>query len=308
MIFIRQLKSSIYYYFIFFLKYKLSIDAKKIFNLSKFIKGKSKKTSKDKIVQNHKGEKNFLNQNGYLIIDSNELQHHTKLTSCLDKLDMISKKYFQYNNNDDQQRPIIRISKTNQLVKEKEIMEFVLSDFITELVNQYLIEQSFLTNCSLGFSPNIKNFNNSSQKFHQDHEDYKQIKGFLFINDVDEDCGPLIILNKNKSKFLKKKYNFKHQIGGGRVSDDIFSNQNIENDLIKCVGKRGTLVLADTSNCFHCGSRLATKPRLVLFFQFITRYANNLPLYEKSSDKIIKNLEPNHIKFNENHKMKFLGY
>ena len=35
--------------------------------------------------------------------------------------------------------------------------------------------------------PNNKLFESSSQKYHLDHEDYKQVKGFLFIEDVDLD-------------------------------------------------------------------------------------------------------------------------
>ena len=37
-------------------------------------------------------------------------------------------------------------------------------------------------------------------------------------------------------------------------------------------GKSGDLLLCDTSSCFHFGSRLGNKPRIILAFQYLTPF------------------------------------
>ena len=59
------------------------------------------------------------------------------------------------------------------------------------------------------YSPNDKIFKNSSQEYHLDHEDYKQVKGFLFINEIDLQTGPLNVINVEQSNNIQKLIKYK---------------------------------------------------------------------------------------------------
>ena len=78
-----------------------------------------------------------------------------------------------------------------------------------EIVSKYLNCIPILTNLSLWYSPNDKIFKNSSQEYHLDHEDYKQVKGFLFINEIDLQTGPLNVINVQKMCIFKKIIKYK---------------------------------------------------------------------------------------------------
>ena len=132
-----------------------------------------------------------------------------------------------------------------------------------------------ITNLSLWYSPNDKVFKNSSQEYHLDHEDFRQVKGFLFINDIDHETGPLNIINAQQSNNIQKLINYKLTKSQKRVSDKtikILKNKNsdIKEDVM--IGGSGDLLLCDTSSCFHFGSRLGSKPRFILAFQYITPF------------------------------------
>ena len=51
-------------------------------------------------------------------------------------------------------------------------------------------------------------------------------------------------------------------------------------------GKSGDLLLCDTSNCFHFGSRLGKKPRFILAFQYITPFGFSIDWNWKRCDKL----------------------
>ena len=64
-------------------------------------------------------------------------------------------------------------------------------------------------------------FESSSQKYHLDHEDYKQVKGFLFIEDVDLDSGPLTVINALESKNIQRIINYEMTKSNKRVDDEV---------------------------------------------------------------------------------------
>ena len=78
-----------------------------------------------------------------------------------------------------------------------------------EIVSRYLNCIPILTNLSLWYSPNDKIFKNSSQEYHLDHEDYKQVKGFLFINEIDLQTGPLNVINVKENNNIQKLIKYK---------------------------------------------------------------------------------------------------
>ena len=88
---------------------------------------------------------------------------------------------------------IISIKSSKDFNCESPELKFVTNKYLIEIVSKYLNCVPLLTNLSLWYSPNDKVFKNSSQEYHLDHEDYRQVKGFLFINDVDLQTGQFLI-------------------------------------------------------------------------------------------------------------------
>ena len=166
--------------------------------------------------------------------------------------------------------------------------KFVTNTYLIEIVSRYLKCVPLLTNLSLWYSPNDRIFENSSQEYHLDHEDYKQVKGFLFINEIDLHTGPLSIINCEQSSNIERLLNYKMTKKDKRVNDkiikDLKKNININENIM--TGKSGDLLLCDTSNCFHFGSRLGKKPRFILAFQYVTPFGFSIDWNWKSSDKL----------------------
>ena len=85
-----------------------------------------------------------------------------------------------------------------------DVFKFVTSKKIVQVVSEYLGFIPLLTTISVWFCPNNETLDKSSQFFHLDHEDIKQVKCFYFIDDIDLDMGPTLFLDQKKSKNNKQ--------------------------------------------------------------------------------------------------------
>ena len=184
---------------------------------------------------------------------------------------------------------IISLKSSKDFNCESPEFKFVTNKYLIEIVSRYLNCVPLLTNLSLWYSPNDKVFENSSQEYHLDHEDYKQVKGFLFINEIDLQSGPLNIINLKQSTNIQNLINYKMTKSNKRVNDHIIQdlkkkNVNIDENII--TGKPGDLLLCDTSSCFHFGSRLGNKSRIILAFQYITPFGFSVDWNWKHYERI----------------------
>ena len=168
------------------------------------------------------------------------------------------------------------------------IFNFLTSDYLINIVSEYLGCVPILTYSSVWYSKNDEIINDSSQEYHLDHEDYKQVKGFLYLEDIDEKNGAMNLFSKKNSNEVIRQIDYRTSPDKKRLKDEFFSKY--ENEKIVCEGKKGTLYLVDTSNCFHCGARKSTKSRLLMTFQFITPWANYLSWNWKKSEILKKNI------------------
>jgi len=170
---------------------------------------------------------------------------------------------------------------------DSKVFKFLTSKFLIEKVSNYLGCIPLLTYSSIWYSKNDEMIANSSQEYHLDHEDYMQVKGFLYLEDIDQTNGAMNLFSKKNSNEVIKNINYNTSPEKKRLKDDIF--EKFENEKIICDGKKGTLYLVDTSSCFHCGARKSLGSRLLLSFQFITPWANYLKWNWRNSDIIGKN-------------------
>tara|TARA_B110000483_G_C18162599_1_gene529900 strand:- start:244 stop:1182 length:939 start_codon:yes stop_codon:yes gene_type:complete len=281
-----------------YFRYKKKILRKLYFQISKYLHFK---TYYSRIYQ-----KNFLtyilkksdlidDKIGYKLINHSKLKEKEfNINQVLEKINTnlknLNLKKIK-NTNDG----IITLKNSNDFNIQSPEFKFATNKYLIEIVSRYLNCIPILTNLSLWYSPNDKIFENSSQEYHLDHEDYKQVKGFLFINDIDEQTGPLSIINILQSNEIQKSINYKMTKITKRVNDEtigdlIRKNINIKRNVI--TGKSGDLLLCDTSSCFHYGSRLGNKARYILAFQYITPFGFTVDWNWRNYDKLpFKDLE-----------------
>ena len=162
------------------------------------------------------------------------------------------------------------------------IMKLALSDEMVDIATSYLKFLPILSEIRLWYSPNTSAQNVGSQLFHLDYADISQVKVFIPIEHIDEDCGPLTFIPANISKKICKNINYKLTNDEIRVEDAIVNNFLDKKDYCKATGNPGDMFFVDTSRCLHYGSRGATKSRKILMIQYISPFSFSFPLFYKN--------------------------
>ena len=255
----KKFLRNLYFQFSKFLHFKTYFSRVNTKNFPKFITDTSELIDKNE---------------GFKIINFTKLnEKETNVNQVLKKIDFDLKK-IDLTKLSNSGEGIIKLKTSKDFNNESPEFKFVTNKYLIEIVSRYLKCIPILTSLSLWYSPNNKFMKNSSQEYHLDHEDYKQVKGFLFIDRIDLDTGPLNIINVTQSDNIQKLINYKMTNSGKRVNDkiiiDLKQSMEINENII--IGEAGDLLLCDTSSCFHYGSRLGNRPRLILAFQYTTPF------------------------------------
>lgn len=113
--------------------------------------------------------------------------------------------------------------------------------------------------------------------WHRDRDGIKLVKIFIYLSDVNPDCGAhFFILGSHKKKPLRFVPQFRYR---DKIIKKIFKNENI----IEIFGNAGTCFIEDTSG-FHRGSKpINDNKRSILSFTYFTG-----PLYYEENCEYIK--------------------
>ena len=161
------------------------------------------------------------------------------------------------------------VTSKQDLKKYPEFLELALHPEILAVATQYLGELPVLAGVKFLHSVPGETLQ-GSQLYHCDHDDVRQMKIFVHVSDVDEASGPLTIINANASQKLRKKLNYSYGGYDGHVDDDLIRAEAEKAGEKVLTGPPGTMTLIDTSQVFHFGSRVSTKDRYVMSFQYVT--------------------------------------
>lgn len=103
-----------------------------------------------------------------------------------------------------------------------------------------------------------------SQLWHVDREDNYILKVFLYLEDVDEGAGPFTYAVGTQRHGRNWPISPDSYLEGGvrRTTDDQMRFALPESEWLKCTGKKGTLILADTAG-YHKGGEARTKDRVM---------------------------------------------
>lgn len=115
-----------------------------------------------------------------------------------------------------------------------------------------------------------------AQVFHYDVDDYRSLKFFFYLTDVDEQSGPHVCI---QGTHWGKTW--KHQLLGQRCS--ALSDQRImetydAHPVVRLCGNAG-FGIAEDPFCFHKGARPISRPRLMLQIQYALNHYGDIRAY-----------------------------
>jgi hypothetical protein len=156
-------------------------------------------------------------------------------------------------------------------------LRFALHPAILGMVADYIGMLPVIENMYLWYSPNVSNVDGSSQYFHLDGQDIRTVQIFVFLEDVDPECGPFVLIEAGASERLARAVGYRKAGARRRISDDVVAAHVSKDEIHALTGKAGSVFVCDSDRCFHYGSRAASRPRFLIAFQYYTPYAFALP-------------------------------
>jgi hypothetical protein len=138
-----------------------------------------------------------------------------------------------------------------------------------QLAAEYLrcepVLQTALLWWSFALESPIEDRSAAAQLFHFDLDDYRFLKFFFYITDVDEDHGPHVVV-----RGTHRHKRFGHQLVLKRRDDEEITRCYSSENILQICGSAGTGFAEDT-RCFHKGAPPRTGDRLVLQLEFGTK-------------------------------------
>jgi hypothetical protein len=150
------------------------------------------------------------------------------------------------------------------------LIDFALSEDIVQIISDYYGMVPQLKEIGIWLTP-PQDHQFSSQLYHLDKPESQLLKLFLNVGTNDGNSGPLTLLPANVSHKVRQKTRYEaiYFCGDGRLADDTVFSICSAAEQIVLGGAAGTGGFADTSNCFHFGSRCRSGERKMLTVAFM---------------------------------------
>lgn len=215
---------------------------------------------------------------GYLKLD---LQSEPFVNNCVDYARTILEQRLASSMKADKKPFLWTFPLAQEEIRGTPIDAFIRAPQILAPVSEYLDGIPVVADVAVWHSPNRAQAGIlGSQKYHFDSEDIRQIKCFLFLDDVGEDAGPFTLLSAAKSRNvfegLVAKVNRSKR--NQKFSDDDVLALSGGHASVSLTGSKGTIGLVDTTNCLHFGSRPGRQTRNLMMIQFLSVSSPELPI------------------------------
>jgi hypothetical protein len=151
----------------------------------------------------------------------------------------------------------------NQIFKLDSIQNLITDSNLLNLMQKYLRTTPILYACN--FWVTYPGKRDVTQYYHQDFDDIKFLKLFIYLNDVNDQNGPHFYIQNSLNKIIKDEILPEGFRVSCRVFDKFFDKFN--EDQLQIEGDKGTLILEDTKG-FHKGSNVKSGKRYILQFLF----------------------------------------
>jgi hypothetical protein len=174
-------------------------------------------------------------------------------------------------------RFLINLLDRTTLTAAHPAVRLALRPDLLQAVVSYIGSVPVLRSVQIFYSGTLEKEPESSQLYHCDGDDTRQIKIFVLCSDVSSANGPLTILDAARSSRVRRAtgYRFHARLSDAQVDAVVGGPAKP----VEVVGPPGTLCLVDTSRCFHYGSRVepGAAPRLVTMIQYLSPSSFMLP-------------------------------
>lgn len=166
--------------------------------------------------------------------------------------------------------PFYQCERDTDYVEYPALMKFALSDAVLHIVSDYYGLVPQMKSLAIWVTP-PHDHQFSSQLFHLDKPEARIVGLFLNVDSTEAENGPLTLLPVNVSNKVRKKtdYEWVYFRKDGRLADGAVFAHCSAGDQIELGGAAGTGGFADTSNCFHFGSRCRSGERRMLVIKFM---------------------------------------
>jgi len=155
----------------------------------------------------------------------------------------------------------------DDLAAQPEILEFAISPVMTEIVTDYLGAVPRMHCLGIFISP-VTNTMISSQCFHRDEHDFRQVKIFVNLDDVTGEEGPFTFLPAPETAAVCRAVG--KGWGAGRLTDDEVLGNTAPEKVVRLIGSAGDGAFVDTSRCLHYGSRTIKGRRAILMIKYVS--------------------------------------
>ena len=168
------------------------------------------------------------------------------------------------------------VAHDEQLPADSPLVRLALDDKLLEIIANYLGFMPRLHAVSAWLNYPTDAEPKVSQLWHRDPEDIKIVKAFIYLVDVDEDCGPFTYIPETQP-FGSRTVMLKEMEKRERVSDAQLSELLPPETWRVCTGPKNTMILADTVG-FHRGGKPSKGQRILITFT----YTSQTPLTGRS--------------------------
>jgi len=155
------------------------------------------------------------------------------------------------------------------VVTHNKIIRWGLSDRLLDIAENYLGVPVGYDGINVFFTK-ADGMEAGARRWHRDAEDRRMLKIALYLNDVDEDGGPLQVLRRQ----LPDRYRMvggKFPVLSQEQLEKALGDFDPERDVVSCIGKLGTLVFADTATLYHRGKPATARDRCAIYFNYMSR-------------------------------------
>lgn len=220
-----------------------------------------------------------LNRDGVVAIPFSELFGDNAL---FDKLAAFYNAYQQANNDEIEEHRKSRNSnkpysytiadKFKILSTSNPMFEIASHHKLFDVVNSYLGMKASLRACDIWQTFVATSGPVRSQNWHRDPEDFRLIKVFIYLNDVDDTAGPFFYAKGSHTKgarfkdpvwFREKNHH------NNRSTDEEVDKVVPRSEWFKAVGKAGTIIIADTRG-LHKGGFATEKERILFNCMYVS--------------------------------------
>ena len=180
---------------------------------------------------------------------------------------------------------------------EEVFARFALNDSLLNIANAYFRMFAVLRYYNVWYTAATNSTARESQLWHFDREDRFILKAFLYLNDVDDGAGPFTYAPGTHKKGKYRSIEPEYFVEGGvrRTTDEQMSAVFPEDKWIRGIGKKGTLIFADTRG-FHKGGEARTKDRLMYTCMYTSPASESKRLISYRKDLDLSSLTPKQVR------------